>query len=102
MDSQNAFETKSKSFEQRRIEFLMKKTCSLMSIGLTQEQIISTQNGRKKPQQLLRSHSSLSLLLRTPQTELIGCRVVRGPNWRWGKQDGYYKKNYFSFFKKLP
>ena len=22
------------------------------------------------------------------QNEFIGCRVVRGPDWKWGKQDG--------------
>ncbi|CAF0858490.1 unnamed protein product [Brachionus calyciflorus] len=43
---------------------------------------------KTRQQQFKKSFSSTSLLLRTPQTELIGCRVVRGPNWKWGKQDG--------------
>ena len=37
---------------------------------------------------LVRSFSSSSLLMRTPPVEFIGSRVVRGPDWKWGKQDG--------------
>lgn len=40
---------------------------------------------------MLRSYSSLSLLMREPQYELVGCRVVRGPNWKWGRQDGSFR-----------
>lgn len=39
-------------------------------------------------QSMMRSYSSLSLLMREPPKELIGCRIVRGPNWKWGRQDG--------------
>lgn len=37
---------------------------------------------------MMRSYSSTNLMMRAPQTELVGCRVVRGPNWKWGRQDG--------------
>jgi hypothetical protein len=46
----------------------------------------ATASSTLKP--LLRSYSSSSLLMREPQYELIGSRVVRGPGWKWGKQDG--------------
>lgn len=49
-------------------------------------------------QLVCRSLSSTSLLLRTPQFELIGSRVVRGPDWKWKKQDG---SKIFKFFKML-
>ena len=26
-----------------------------------------------------------------PLLKFIGCRVVRGPDWCWGKQDGKFK-----------
>lgn len=39
-------------------------------------------------QPMLRSYSSSSLLMRPPHIELVGSRVVRGPNWKWGRQDG--------------
>jgi hypothetical protein len=45
-------------------------------------------NEINKHQNLTRSTSNNSLLMRTPPIELIGSRVVRGPDWKWGKQDG--------------
>jgi len=37
---------------------------------------------------LTRSSSSLNLVMRHPPVEFMGSRVVRGPDWKWGKQDG--------------
>ena len=39
---------------------------------------------------LVKTMSSSSLLsaVRKPPLEFIGTRVVRGPDWKWGKQDG--------------
>ena len=39
---------------------------------------------------IFKSYSSTNLSMRSPPVEFIGCRVVRGPDWKWGKQDGYY------------
>lgn len=41
-------------------------------------------------QRIYRSFSRTSLLLKLPQYELIGSRVVRGPDWKWKKQDGNF------------
>lgn len=34
------------------------------------------------------NNDSGSQVTSTTLTEGVGARVVRGPNWRWGKQDG--------------
>lgn len=67
----------------------IKKASSVLSLDEIKK--VGNENGESeiKPlKPLLRSYSSSSLLMREPQYELIGSRVVRGPDWKWGKQDG--------------
>jgi hypothetical protein len=47
---------------------------------------------------LMRSSSSLNLVMRHPPIEFIGSRVVRGPDWKWGKQDGKRKLAFIHWF----
>jgi hypothetical protein len=53
-----------------------------------QQQLQQRPSPQISPRPILCATSSTSLLLREPQEEFVGARVVRGPNWKWGKQDG--------------
>jgi hypothetical protein len=64
----------------------MKRSTSCLS--LINPSLVSPLPLSISPKPLLKSTSTTSLLLREPPKEFIGARVVRGPNWKWGKQDG--------------
>jgi hypothetical protein len=73
------------------LESNLRKSGSLQNLN----KIGSNKLGKKS---LMRSSSSLNLVLRNPPIEFIGSRVVRGPDWKWGKQDGKRVFIRFVFF----
>jgi hypothetical protein len=80
------------------VSAVMQKSSSLLSLDNVGKAPVGGENARKthltrtikqaSSPVMFRSYSSSSLLMREPQYELIGSRVVRGPNWKWGRQDG--------------
>ena len=79
------------------LESNLRKSGSLQNLN----KIGSNKLGKKS---LMRSSSSLNLVLRNPPIEFIGSRVVRGPDWKWGKQDGkrvFIRFVFFPFLSRL-
>lgn len=60
----------------------LRRSSSCLSLNKSSDALAS------HPKPLIRTSSTTSLLLREPPREFIGARIVRGPDWRWGKQDG--------------
>jgi hypothetical protein len=50
--------------------------------------LIAIQSMKKNKDVIRKVPSLVPSLMPSPPVDLIGSKVVRGPAWKWGKQDG--------------
>lgn len=80
---------KCQSLKTLNFDFKNENTEDEEDLNFLEQQLSSTRNPNEVQKIQKRSFSNQSLsLIHPPQYELIGSKVVRGPDFKWNKQDG--------------
>jgi hypothetical protein len=91
---------KCQSLKTLNFDFKNDNTEDEEDLNFLEQQLSSSRNQHEVQKIQRRSFSNQSLsLIHPPQYELIGSKVVRGPDFKWNKQDGFFF--YFILFSAL-